>query len=834
MDVRCEKCDTIYELEDSRVGDSGVDVQCTRCGHIFRARRRPPLVTKEIAALRGATAQLSSITPAPGGEPTVRDVPQRDRPWYLRLRRTEEVLRFHDLALLRQWIIDKRVTRDDDISRGGQSWRRLGSIVELEAFFYESEQAVATRLRTGQGAIPSGSPTSSPTSGNPPLHEPRRLRSNTPGLGIGPPLSGPQPPSSRLLPDRPSVPTFVGPGAARPPEEGAPLQPLRLSSTGRTMRPRLSGESSGLIVFQDEAPPSPPSQQAPSATPQAPAAPPQPTPPPAQEATTTPLKDRLFPRTPEITPVELRGPTPTPAPAAPAQQEPPDLSHWLEDEGPQAIPDLAEVILRSDPVPRSLRDSQGQRVDAAPAKDRSAPHPAPPIELDEDEVPAGLLRPRTIFMALAGAALTAALLFIGHGLYQRLQGGPGQASLFAPAPPQAEAPALSMSMSGPGAAAYAQGLRHVAGDTDEEFRLAHDLFLRASGADEGNPRPLSALAELHGVWAHRLTADARRADPALRPILLAEAGRHAEQARDYASQAQRADRAAPEVNRALAVVMIQSGVPREDIEPALSRASQAEGRDAGQRIDPDLAYARALLEAREGRMAEAQALLARAVSSAPSPGPPLRVLMLLGEIAAQAGRLEEAERFFLRVRERKPGHKRAEEALRRLRQAAVDGGTAADAAQGEASSAADGGAAPAAAQALPRDHAEQLKLAERLLDKGRAREAQRLYQQMLPAHDADPAVHVGLGLCAVETERYQAAIEHYQTALQRRADHPDALIGLAEAYKLRGSNDQALRTYRTYLEKHPGGPQANLARNNVERLEAILGAEKEAAGGQAP
>lgn len=822
MDVRCEKCDTIYELEDSRVGDSGVDVQCTRCGHIFRARRRPPLVTKEIAALRGATAQLSAITPAPGAEPTVRDVPQRDRPWYLRLRRTQEVLRFHDLSLLRQWIIDKRVTRDDDVSRGGQSWRRLGSIVELEAFFYESEQAVATRLRTGQGAVPSGSPTSSPVSGVPALHEPRRLRSNTPGLGVGPPLSGPQPPSSRLLPDRQSIPTIVGPGAARPPEDGAPLQPLRLSSTGRTMRPRLSGESGGLLVFHDEAPPSPPSQQTPAATP-----------------TDPPLKDRLFPRTQEITPVELRAPVPPPA----QQDEAPDLSQWLEEEGREAIPSLDEVILRSDPVPRSLRDSQGQQVDEGAGKARA---PAPrPADLDADEIPAGLVRPRTIFMAFAGATLTAALLFIGHSVYQRVvgQGVPLGQAFSLGSGPGAGAEAAPAAETGPGAAALAEGLRHVAGDTDEEFRLAHDLFLRASGADERNARPLAALAELHGVWAHLLSSDARRADPAVRPLLLNEAGRHAEQARSYASQAQRQGRAEPEVNRALAVVMIQSGVPREDIEPALSRAVRP---GPGQAIDLDLAYARALLEVREGRMAEAQALLARAVSSAPPPGPPLRVLMLLGEIAAQAGRLDEAERFFLRVRERRPGHKRAEEALRALRREApgaievIDGGADAAAAgtatatgtAAAAASAADGGAA--AAQAPPRDHGEQLRLAERLLDKGRAREAQRLYQQMLPAHDADPAVHVGLGLCAVETERFQAAVEHYQAALSRRADHPEALIGLAEAHKLRGSNDLALQTYRTYLEKHPGGPQVNLARNNVERLEAILGAEKEAAGAQAP
>src|SRR5947208_15008276 len=40
MDVRCEKCQTVYEFDDARVKESGVTVKCTQCGHIFKVRKR--------------------------------------------------------------------------------------------------------------------------------------------------------------------------------------------------------------------------------------------------------------------------------------------------------------------------------------------------------------------------------------------------------------------------------------------------------------------------------------------------------------------------------------------------------------------------------------------------------------------------------------------------------------------------------------------------------------------------------------------------------------------------------------------------------------------------
>ena len=40
MDVRCEKCQTEYELDEARLKPGGVTVKCTNCGHMFKIRRR--------------------------------------------------------------------------------------------------------------------------------------------------------------------------------------------------------------------------------------------------------------------------------------------------------------------------------------------------------------------------------------------------------------------------------------------------------------------------------------------------------------------------------------------------------------------------------------------------------------------------------------------------------------------------------------------------------------------------------------------------------------------------------------------------------------------------
>jgi predicted Zn finger-like uncharacterized protein len=127
MDVRCERCQTEYELDDGSIGEDGTPVQCTACGHTFQVT--PPPV------------------PAAPIEPEDSPLPAE---WLLETV-DGPVHRFRSLTSLQKWIVERKVTREDRISRTGQAWRRLGEIVELSPFFElvdEADRARATASTT--------------------------------------------------------------------------------------------------------------------------------------------------------------------------------------------------------------------------------------------------------------------------------------------------------------------------------------------------------------------------------------------------------------------------------------------------------------------------------------------------------------------------------------------------------------------------------------------------------------------------------------------------------------------------------------------------------------
>src|SRR4029078_13420797 len=130
VDVRCERCQTEYELEDSSVSEEGTQVQCMACGNTF-------LVTR----------------PAPGSLVEPDSPPAAE--WLLETS-DGQAHRFRNLTSLQKWIIERKVTREDRISRTGHAWRRLGEIVELEPFFdgvdeADRARAAALTARGGPG-----------------------------------------------------------------------------------------------------------------------------------------------------------------------------------------------------------------------------------------------------------------------------------------------------------------------------------------------------------------------------------------------------------------------------------------------------------------------------------------------------------------------------------------------------------------------------------------------------------------------------------------------------------------------------------------------------------
>jgi predicted Zn finger-like uncharacterized protein len=146
MDVRCERCKTLYELDDARVSEVGTAVRCTTCGHVFRVRKSVQLVTES-----GDPTDASSA-----GPPPVAEKPQ----WRVRSP-TGKVVAFRELTSLQKWIVERKFGRDDEISLRGDTWRRLGDIAELQPFFALLDQVERVRdleARLRQAELPAEAP----------------------------------------------------------------------------------------------------------------------------------------------------------------------------------------------------------------------------------------------------------------------------------------------------------------------------------------------------------------------------------------------------------------------------------------------------------------------------------------------------------------------------------------------------------------------------------------------------------------------------------------------------------------------------------------------------
>ncbi|MEL7372494.1 MAG: zinc-ribbon domain-containing protein, partial [Myxococcota bacterium] len=136
MDVRCEECGTEYEFDQNRIGPTGVTVKCTQCGHVFKVhrpdRRRRPI------------PRQSSALGAPQG-----------REWLVR-HPDRRMVAFRELTTLQKWIVEGRINRDDEISKNGETWKRLGNIAELEPFFsvYEKAQTLNQMVEHGAPIAP--------------------------------------------------------------------------------------------------------------------------------------------------------------------------------------------------------------------------------------------------------------------------------------------------------------------------------------------------------------------------------------------------------------------------------------------------------------------------------------------------------------------------------------------------------------------------------------------------------------------------------------------------------------------------------------------------------
>jgi predicted Zn finger-like uncharacterized protein len=201
MDVRCERCRAQYVFDDEQVTPAGLTVQCTNCGHVFRVKKKELVVTVAVKPeeMDAAPVPASSIAPRPAGAPPAAADPPREpaREWHVR-QASGNVFTFRELTTLQKWIIERKVARDDEISRSGEQWKRLGDIAELASFFQVVEAAE-------RGRAPAGTPVAVPA---------------VPAFRFPPPAPAPYPPPPSGYPP----PSFTMPPPAQPPRP-APSRP---------------------------------------------------------------------------------------------------------------------------------------------------------------------------------------------------------------------------------------------------------------------------------------------------------------------------------------------------------------------------------------------------------------------------------------------------------------------------------------------------------------------------------------------------------------------------------------------------------------------------------
>jgi predicted Zn finger-like uncharacterized protein len=726
MDVRCEKCLTVYDFDDSQVGASGVTVKCTQCGNLFKVKRREN--TGELplgAALARGNASPSPPPPkpSPSSSPAAPPVDElraaSATSWAVRIAATGEIFRFREMTTLQQWIVERKVVREDQISRDERTWKPLGGIPELEPFFRTVAQAMS-------------------------LEAP-------PSLPVA---------DFDAIPPTPTAKALTLPPAPPP-------------------------------SFSPPSPPSPPSPSSPSS--------------------------RLSP------------------PSAFAPTVPPPPRACREPTGPHSLGTPASVVASAPSGPIALGDAP--RGGSGPVAMGSAKLPLPSVvdELastpddDDDELAPARRRPKWLFIAVpVGLVLASAAVVVGLG-GKKMFGGAG-----------------ATGAGGKKSAVLVDaGFEKLRGDGDDAFRQAIDLFTQARAADPEDARALAGLAEAKATWAFYLREDARLLDAqgapaqAVAQTLRKQAQAYLDEGKRAATDALAHAPDAPEVNRAMGDLLRVDGAPAGEVERYLKRSLDKAPSD------PEATYVMGALLLREGKSDDAKARLEQAntLEQALRKQPLLRATYLLAKIAQAAGQRDEAKRLVTSILAVNPQHERAKALAAQLDAAAPAPTPPAAPPPATAPAATAAPSTPAApspsAQApspspsvLPSppsstadsapagDYNKIVAQADRLLENGRTEQARKLYEKALVGRPDGVEAMTGLGYCDLDRERFLAAVDHFKRALQIAPEFGEALIGLAESYKVRGEKGQALDYYRRYLKAQPNGPRAAMAQKNVRELEA--------------
>ncbi|MCA9543432.1 MAG: zinc-ribbon domain-containing protein [Myxococcales bacterium] len=709
MDVKCEKCGTEYEFDDRKISETGITVKCTNCGHLFKVVRQRVALDER---------------PVIGADDPSRELPGPRRVHWMIRNAHGEVKEFKDLATLQQWIAQGKVSPTDEISKSGETWKPLSTIVELSGMFG------APGNQPARPAAPPPPPTTAED-----LMASGQFR-----------LEGPS---------DPGTPSPRAPHASQPVAQLAPTPGLYATGGYAAMNSQM------MPVMQ-------PAHPAPQA---------------------------MMGQHPGMT-----GQQPVMHPGMTGQQFIPGMT------GQQFIPGMTG---------QHMMPGFGHSSGAMPRPGE----PSSSTFVFEDQGPPGYgRREQGAARGFAmGVLATVALAGAGYFVYDQLADRPAAPPVAAPSAAR-PAPDVAATLEQARASWARDGLTGFAESRVHARRALTEL----GGAGSAAQRALA-----HALEARALVGQAEYARLQRAPFNLGEAEEAVAQAESLAPTL-------PEVLLArLELDRVAGRIPQ-------ARQALARARAAG--VDSTaLALQEAALDLHAGHDAAATAARLTKLPSEVLDQPRGRYLAAVA--LHRAGDRPAATMQLQKLLEGQPAHGPAQALMASLGGATVAAapasakGTAADGVRPPAAPvvapppSAPASAAPATPQSAARAPEPRAEPAEpsggfdslmrqgaRALERGRTREARRLFEAARNRNARSPEPWANLGWCDLDDRKLEAAIGNFRKALERSPRYADAMFGLGNALEQAGRKAEALQAYRSYLDAHRRGRHASIVKRKLEQL----------------
>jgi len=229
MDVRCERCRARYAIPDEQITAEGLVVRCTACGHTFRIRKKELFVTVPVTGEEAARA-IPAHDAVAGAIPIATPAPAPPPAAALVLRSVDGTVRpVADLATLQRWIAERRAVREDEVSREGGPFTRLGLLPDLAPILGLVE--AADRAARQPARADSVDPFGRAGLDEPPVQPLAPPRAGPPAAPAEGPLSAsPRQPAAAPVPAAKAA-------AIAPAEEAKPLDDAELATVRRKRGP---------------------------------------------------------------------------------------------------------------------------------------------------------------------------------------------------------------------------------------------------------------------------------------------------------------------------------------------------------------------------------------------------------------------------------------------------------------------------------------------------------------------------------------------------------------------------------------------------------------------